>query len=137
MRCVPVLFFAATLVTSNLLAGTCEGIVSVKLPDTTITIARTVPAGEFSGPENTVTASQEAEFKKLPAFCRVQGVIRPSSDSNIEFEVWLPASGWNGRYLGVGNGGFAGSINYFSATGNAPSMSQALAAGYATSSTDT
>ena len=38
----------------------------------------------------------------------MQGVIQPSIDSHIEFEVWLPASGWNGKYLGVGNGGFAG-----------------------------
>ena len=134
---LPALLFAATLVTGNLLAVTCEGIASLKLPDTTITIARIVAAGEFSGSESTPTALQEAEFRKLPAFCRVQGVIRPSSDSNVEFEVWLPVSGWNGRYLGVGNGGFAGSINYFSANGNAPSMAQALAAGYAASSTDT
>ena len=134
---LPALLFAATLLTGNLLAGTCEGIAGLKLPDTSITIARIVAAGEFSGPENAATASQAAEFRKLPAFCRVQGVIRPSSDSNIDFEVWMPISGWNGRYLGVGNGGFAGSINYFSANGNAPSMAQALAAGYAASSTDT
>ncbi|MBV8903778.1 MAG: tannase/feruloyl esterase family alpha/beta hydrolase [Acidobacteriia bacterium] len=48
-------------------------------------------------------------------FCRVEGTIAPSSDSNIEFEVWLPISGWNGKDLGVGNGGFAGSIVYRSA----------------------
>ena len=134
---LPALLFAATLLSGNLEAVTCESIASLKLPDTSITMTRNVAAGEFSGPENTPTASQEAEFRKLPAFCRVQGVIRPSSDSNIDFEVWMPISGWNGRYLGVGNGGFAGSINYFSANGNAPSMAQALAAGYATSSTDT
>src|SRR5665213_1815635 len=130
---VPALVFAATLLTGNLLAVTCEGIASLKLPDTSIMIARIVAAGEFSGPENAATPSQSAEFRKLPAFCRVQGVIRPSSDSNIDFEVSMPISGWNGRYLGVGNGGFAGSINYFSANGNAPSMAQALAAGYAAS----
>jgi Tannase and feruloyl esterase len=140
MKCrseLPALLFAATSLPGILLAGTCESIAGLKLPDTSITIARIVPAGEFSGPDNTPTAAQQAEFKKLPAFCRVQGAIRPSSDSNIDFEVWLPIAGWNGRYLGVGNGGFAGSINYFSANGNAPSMAQALAAGYATSSTDT
>jgi Tannase and feruloyl esterase len=140
MKCrseLPALLFVATLLPGSLLAGTCESIASLKLPVTSITIARIVPASEFSGPENTPTASEQAEFKKLPAFCRVKGVIRPSSDSNIDFEVWLPIFRWNGRYLGVGNGGFAGSINYFSANGNAPSMAQALAAGYATSSTDT
>lgn len=25
-------------------------------------------------------------------FCRVQGVAQPSSDSEIKFEVWLPAT---------------------------------------------
>ncbi len=84
---LPALLVAATLLSGNLLAVTCEGIASLKLPDTSNMIARTVAAGEFSGPESTPTAPQEAEFRKLPAFCRVQGVIRPSSDSNIEFEV--------------------------------------------------
>jgi feruloyl esterase len=44
--------------------------------------------------------------------CRVAGVLRPTSDSEIRFEVWMPENGWNGRLLGVGNGGFAGSIGY-------------------------
>src|SRR5262249_5840101 len=71
-------------------------------------------------------------------FCRVQGVMQPSRDSHIEFEVWLPASGWNGKYLGAGNGGFAGSISYATAPGsNVPGMANAVLAGYATSSTDT
>ncbi len=137
MRFAPALLLAGTLLKGSLLAGTCESIASLHLPATTIKVAQMVSAGEFAAPESTITAAQEVEFRKLPAFCRVQGVIRPSSDSNIDFEVWMPSSGWNERYLGVGNGGFAGSINYFSANGNAPSMAQALAAGYATSSTDT
>ncbi len=137
MRFAPALLLAATLLKGSLLAGTCESIAGLRLPATTIKIVQVVPAGEFPTPESTTTAAQQAEFRKLPAFCRVQGVISPSSDSNIDFEVWMPVSGWNGRYLGVGNGGFAGSINYFSANGNAPSMAQALAAGYASSSTDT
>ena len=80
---------------------------SVNLTQTTITAASTVAAGGFTPPGPPAPASDVARFKKLPAFCRVQGVIRPSSDSHIEFEVWLPSSGWNGKYLGVGNGGFA------------------------------
>jgi feruloyl esterase len=65
------------------------------------------------------------------AFCRVEGVIKPTADSDIKFEVWLPpASKWNGKYEGVGNGGFAGSLIY-------PAMKWALDAGYATSGTDT
>ena len=57
-------------------------------------------------------------------------MIRPTSDSEIRFEVWMPASGWNGHFLGVGNGGYAGSINY-------EQMSSSLRNGFATASTDT
>ena len=49
---------------------------------------------------------------KLPAFCRVAATLAPTPDSDIKIEVWLPASGWNGKLLAVGNGGWAGSINY-------------------------
>jgi feruloyl esterase len=61
----------------------------------------------------------------------VQGVIKPSADSEIKFEVWLPpAASWNGKYEGIGNGGFAGSLIY-------PSINWALTGGYAVSGTDT
>ncbi len=64
-------------------------------------------------------------------FCRVEGTITPSADSDIRFELWLPTgAAWNGKYEGVGNGGFAGSLIY-------PSMNAALAEGYAVSGTDT
>ena len=66
----------------------------------------------------------------LPAFCRVAATLKPSSDSDIKVEVWLPASGWNGKLQAVGNGGWAGTISY-------PAMAQALRRGYATTSTDT
>ena len=63
-------------------------------------------------------------------FCRVEGVIRPTTDSDIRFELWLPPPAtWNGKYQGVGNGGFAGFITY-------QPMAQALEAGYAVSGTD-
>jgi feruloyl esterase len=43
-------------------------------------------------------------------FCRVLGTARPSSDSEIKFEVWLPATAaaWTGRLKVNGTGGFAG-----------------------------
>ena len=55
---------------------------------------------------------------------------KPTSDSDIKVEVWLPASGWNGNFQGVGNGGWAGVISY-------RELSDALRGGYATASTDT
>ena len=69
-------------------------------------------------------------LESLPAFCRVAGVLEPTADSRIRFEVWLPREGWNGRLLGVGNGGYAGTINY-------GQMAASLRLGYATFSTDT
>jgi feruloyl esterase len=69
------------------------------------------------------------ETAGLPAFCRVRITDKPSADSEILTEVWLPLTGWNGRYRGIGNGGFAGNI-YFD------QMAGAVKQGYATSGTD-
>ena len=67
----------------------------------------------------------------LPAFCRVEGTARPTTDSDIRFEVWIPpVDAWNGKFQGVGNGGYQGSISY-------TAMATALRRGYATASTDT
>jgi feruloyl esterase len=108
-------------------AVTCESLSRLELPNTTITLAKsetseTYKAGkmETSGPPLT----------NLPAFCRVAAEIRPTADSTIRFEVWMPASGWNGRFMGVGNGGWSGEIWY-------PFMGTALRDHYATASTDT
>jgi feruloyl esterase len=106
-------------------AATCEGLAELKLPNTTITTAQTVAMGAFS-PQS----GSAAPYKELPAFCRVAGVIKPANDSEIRFEVWMPISDWNGKFHGIGNGGFAGSISYAGLAG-------ALARGYATASTDT
>jgi feruloyl esterase len=106
-------------------AATCEGLAELKLPNTTITSAQSVAAGAF-----TPSANAAGPYKDLPAFCRVAGMIKPSSDSEIKFEVWMPSANWNGKFHGIGNGGFAGSISYTGLAG-------ALARGYATASTDT
>src|SRR5439155_27168 len=62
--------------------------------------------------------------------CRVTGSIKPTSDSDIRFELWMPLSGWNGKFLSAGEGGYAGTINYGGIRG-------ALLRGYAGGSTDT
>ncbi len=105
------------------MAASCEDLSKLALPKTTISIAALVPAGSFTPPGGQAIAN-------LPAFCRVAGVLKPAADSNIEFEVWMPASGWNGKFQGVGNGGFAGSIGY-------GLLGSAVSHGYATASTDT
>ena len=87
-------------------AADCTSLKSLKLEDTTITRAETVKGGALS------VSDSRAPITGLPAFCRVTGILRPTSDSVIRFEVWLPQNDWNGRFVGAGNGGFAGSIGY-------------------------
>jgi hypothetical protein len=113
-------------------AATCNSLAGLELTNAAVTSAQTVNTGSFVlPPENRPPSSDFfTAFDTLRALCRVQGVIRPSSDSQIEFEVWLPASKWNGKYEGAGNGGFGGSINYYR-------LAEAVNAGYVGSSTDT
>jgi feruloyl esterase len=104
---------------------------TLSLDNTTITLAESVPAGEFSLPAADPRAAQQnAIFKQLPAFCRVAATLRPSSDSDIKIEVWMPLANWNNKFQALGNGGWAGVISY-------RGMAEALKRGYATSSTDT
>ena len=92
-------------------ASSCEAVASMAFPDAKITAANPVEAGAFS-PPGAPNAQQTTAFKQLPAFCRVAATLKPSSDSDIKIELWLPASNWNGKFQAVGNGGWAGSINY-------------------------
>ena len=85
-------------------AADCHALIESALPDTTILTAE-LGGGDFTPPYG-------APLKGLPAFCRVSGILHPTSDSVIRFEVWMPEKGWNHRFLGTGNGGFAGSIYY-------------------------
>src|SRR5262245_25317347 len=120
-----VLFPLNTAVAADRPPSSCEGLASLTLPDTKIVAASAVPAGAFTPPG-------EKPIENLPAFCRVVAMIRPSSDSNIEVEVWMPAAGWNGKFQGVGNGGFAGSIGY-----GEGGLADAISRGYAAAATDT
>ncbi len=120
--------------TANAAAASCESLSSLKLPNATITLAQTVSAGAFT-PTAADAEPGEAPpsaqaFKNLPAFCRIAATLTPSSDSDIKIEVWLPASGWNGKFQAVGNGGWGGPIRY-------PAMGEALRRGYATTVTNT
>ena len=125
----------------------CEQLQSLKLPDTTITMAMTVAAGAFQNPgrpAGPATPALPAQGKQgrgggrgapapqmLPAYCRVSATLKPSPDSDIKIEVWLPVgAAWNGKYEAVGGGGWAGVISY-------PALASAVEEGYATSSTDT
>ncbi len=106
----------------------CAELASVALPNTTLA-TDTVAAGAFQLPQPAFPGFG-ADFTKLPEFCRATGSIKPSADSDIRFEIWLPAQNWNGKFLQTGNGGAAGSIVY-------TSLAEPLARGYAVANTDT
>jgi feruloyl esterase len=114
---------------SSSIAATCESLTSLKLPNTTIAVASSVTAGAFT-PAKPPGLPIPASYQNLPAFCRVAATVKATTDSDIKFEVWMPLSGWNGKFVGVGNGGYSGEIWYWS-------MAAPLASGYATASTDT
>jgi feruloyl esterase len=96
----------AGIQSSAVFAADCGALKNLKLENTAVTHAESVTSGTLA------VSDDEGPMKGLPAFCRVTGIVRPSSDSEIRFEVWMPEQEWNGRLLGSGNGGFAGSIYY-------------------------
>jgi feruloyl esterase len=98
----------------SLAAVSCAALAQeLKIPHTTITLAAEVPAGGFKLPGGGGgPGGAPVNFASLPAFCRVAGTSKPTADSDIRFEVWMPLSGWNGKFVGGGNGVWAGSIAY-------------------------
>jgi feruloyl esterase len=121
------------LLPAHAYAASCESIARLALDNTKITLAHEVPAGTFMppGPARQGGVPQQPRlYASLPAFCRVAATLTPSSDSDIKIEVWLPSAKWNGKFQAVGNGGWAGSISY-------TALAAAVAAGYASASTDT
>src|SRR5579864_8084685 len=108
-----ILMLTATLGAGIACAATCESLASLKLPDTTITLAQEVDAAA-----------------NTPAYCRVAATLKPSSDSDIKIEIWLPVSGWNEKFVANGNGGWSGAI-----TPN--TLAAAVRRGYASAMTDT
>jgi feruloyl esterase len=128
---IPVIAHVATPTAA---AGTsCLNLAALTIPNVTIKSATAIPAGPFTagGTQPGGDGTAQRAGMTLPAFCRVEATARPSSDSEIKFEVWIPpAEAWNGKFQGVGNGGYQGSISY-------AAMATALRRGYATASTDT
>lgn len=117
------LCLSATLAAQEIAQGACEKLKQLSLPSTTIAAAENVAAGPVKLPGGILPSID------LPAFCRVRGDIKPTSDSDIKFEVWMPSSGWNGKFEQIGNGGLAGSINL-------TSLAMELKKGFATAGTD-
>lgn len=119
-----VLVFLSRMSAQTAPAVACESLADQRLPTTTITAAQAVTTGSLTPPGSTNAITN------LPPFCRVAGVIAPTNESQILFEVWLPLQNWNGKFAGVGNGGWAGTISF-------GALSEQLRRGYATASTNT
>lgn len=77
----------------------------VAIDDATITLLERQDAPVFE-------TADAPPLRNLPPRTIVRLTLRPAAGSNINVEVWLPdAERWNGRLLGLGNGGAAGHIN--------------------------
>jgi feruloyl esterase len=115
-RTTCIAIFVCALFARHAAAASCEDLQKLALPNTAITLAQPVAAGN--------------PFVTLPAYCRVAATLKPSTDSDIKIEVWLPAQGWNGKLEANGNGGWTGSIS-------TPTLAAGVERGYATAMTDT
>jgi feruloyl esterase len=104
-------------------ATSCESLSSLTLPDSTITMATSLTTADK------MPGGRGGAAVTVP-FCRVAATIKPTSESHIIIEVWMPPPGaWNGKFLGTGNGGAAGRISY-------PVLSAGVQRGYAATNTD-
>jgi feruloyl esterase len=103
---------------------TCEGLAAFQYPDATVTMAQSEPGGPYVAPD-----AWHLVFTDLPPYCRVTATLTPTPDSSINVEVWMPTSRYNGRYLGTGNGGYAGGFFY-------SELADGINKGFATANTD-
>src|ERR1041384_4678209 len=128
---VTAVIVSLTLLRGVAAAATCEGLSSISLPHTTITLAQPVAAGAFVAPGRGGGPGQA--LTDLPAFCRVMATLTPSSDSDIRMELWLTVEpAWNGKLRGTGNGGLGGGTG-----ANANALAGGVRRGYATAGNNT
>ena len=124
---------AAIAMAAPAAAKDCSDLAGMSLANGKIDSATLVPAGGFTppatpgGPPPGVAAGA---YGNLPEFCRVRATLAPTGDSDIKVEVWLPVEGWNGKYVGIGNGIWAGQLSY-------SQLGDPLSRGYAVATTDT
>lgn len=91
----------------------------LNLSGATLKAVTAVAAGAYTPTGSTATLAG------LPAFCRIDANAAPSSDSSINFQVWVPqGTSWNGKLVTTGNGGYSPQLNY-------GDMAYALRQGYA------
>jgi len=125
-KCLILVVLTMLLLVLNVSAQSTESVLQVikamNLKGVTITKVEKVLAGNYTQPDG-------KKITNLPAFIRVAFTSRPTTQSNIRCEVWMPIENWNGRFLGTGNGGGAGWISY-------GPLQSGLRRGFATANTD-
>jgi len=123
---VPALLLSCAVV-DPAAAGTptsCASLSTFSYPNTTINSASSQPGGPYVAPD-----AWHLAFTNLPPYCDVSATIKPTADSSINVHVWMPTKSYNGRYLGTGNGGYAGGF-FFS------ELADGINRGFATANTD-
>ena len=116
--------FSASIWSSHSWAAGCEDLVNLKLPDTTITAADSIPTGDYTTPDKVTR-------KNMPAFCRVAASVKSAPDSDILIQMWLPKDQWKGVFHSDGNGGYGGIFDL-----GYPAMETAVKLGFASATTD-
>jgi feruloyl esterase len=111
-------------------SGPCESLAAAVVPGARVISAASIGAQTFVLPVAAPEPGLQGRASSLPAFCRVRASAAPTAESDIGIELWLPLDGWNGRFLGTGNGGAAGSIAY------GMGMIEGLKRGFAVANTD-
>lgn len=118
------LFASVALPASEARAARCEDLAKLKWRVVTVTSSTNIPAGRFTPPGS-------SNALDTPGFCRVVAVAKPTLDSVINIEVWIPpAHHRNREFLAVGNGGYTGAIQYVE-------LADGINRGFAAASTDT
>jgi len=126
-RAIPLVFLGLIGAGKPAVAGTptsCASLQNFSFPNTTITGVQTNSGGPYVAPDTWHLA-----FANLPPSCQVSATIKPTADSSINVQVWMPTQGYNGRYLGTGNGGYAG--GFFQSE-----LAAGINNGFATANTD-
>ena len=81
----------------------CASLMDLKLPETEILVAETLnipdvrPSGVVIHGVWKSPKSAHGQTTVSTQFCRVAGLVEPG----INFEVWMPVEGWNGKFNGV------------------------------------
>jgi hypothetical protein len=111
------------------LAGPVLAALPSSAQDAPETQCRQIASADFSGIPDAPTQVSAADLVKeksdVAAYCKVEGYVHPQ----VGFELRLPLTNWNGKFIEVGCGGWCGSINTIAC--NAP-----IRRGYACIATD-